>query len=73
MKFSDNIIRENLDIVFVIRTEQEMMAREESNSNLWDIVQDGRYRNLYSVPVRDVKIGEDIFSERGTFVAYRSN
>jgi hypothetical protein len=37
MKFSDNIIRRNLDVVHVIRTTSEMEAREEFNSNLWDI------------------------------------
>jgi hypothetical protein len=75
MKFSDNIIREPLDEVFVKRSEVQMDAREESNSNLVDVqeydVEAGV--NLYQVPVRDVKIGESIYDERGKFVAYRSN
>jgi hypothetical protein len=75
MKFSDNIIREPLDEVFVKRSEIQMDTREESNSNLVDVqeydVEAGV--NLYQVPVRDVKIGESIYDERGKFVAYRSN
>jgi hypothetical protein len=75
MKFSDNIIREPLDEVFVKRSEVQMDAREESNSNLVDVqeydVEAGV--NLYQVPVRDVKIGESIYDERGKFVAYRSS
>ena len=37
MKFSDNIIRKNLDVVNVIKTTSEMEARQEYNSNLLDI------------------------------------
>lgn len=37
MKFSDNIIRNALDIVFVKRSESEMKERDEYNSLLWDI------------------------------------
>lgn len=43
MKFSDNIIRQDLDTVFVIRTEEEMQEREEAKSNLWEI----RKRKLF--------------------------
>lgn len=37
MKFSDNILRSALEIVYVIRTEKEMEARKEYNSLLWDV------------------------------------
>jgi hypothetical protein len=81
MKFSDNIIRNNLDIVFVKRSEKEMEDRLEYNSNLWDIHKEGisfdattRAKvNIYSTPARDVKIGENIYNSNGDFVAYRSN
>ncbi len=78
MKFSDNIIRENSDIVFVIRTDAEMEARDEYNSNLWGIEKcigkdkAGRKVWLFSTPARDVKIGESIYDEQGKFEAYRS-
>ena len=73
MKFSDGIIRKTLDVVHVIRTTSEMEAREEFNSNLWDIehenILDGK--NLYSTPARDVKIGESIYTRDAKFIAYR--
>ena len=34
-KFSDNIIRTSLEEVFVIRTFEEMLNREEANSHMW--------------------------------------
>ena len=75
MKFADNIVRESLDIVYVIRTREEMNARQEANSNLWEEERgfpDGKF--LFSTPVRDVKIGENIYNEMGTkFVTYRSS
>lgn len=75
MNFSDNAARTNLEIVFVKRTETEMEAREEYNSNLWEIEKyDIKPKvNLYATPARDVKIGEDIFSKKGEFIAFRSN
>lgn len=76
MKFSDNIIREPLEIVFVIRTEQEMMAREEANSNLWELEREDflkKGNNIYAIPVRDLKIGESIYFKDGKFLAYRSS
>lgn len=73
MKFSDNIIRKNLDIVHVIRTTSEMEAREEYNSNLWDIERENflNGKNLYSTPARDVKVGESIYTENAKYIAYR--
>ena len=77
MKFSDNIIRKNLEIVHVIRTKKEMEAREEYGSLLWDEVKKAflpkdRSKNLYSTPCRDVKIGESIYDENGQYISYRS-
>jgi hypothetical protein len=73
MKFSDNIIRRNLDVVHVIRTTSEMEAREEFNSNFWDIERENilNGKNLYSTPARDVKIGESIFTKNAKYIAYR--
>jgi hypothetical protein len=73
MKFSDNIIRKGLDVVHVIRTTAEMEAREEFNSNLWDIEHENILagKNLYSTPARDVKIGERIYTESAKYIAYR--
>ena len=73
MKFSDNIIRKSLDVVHVIRTTAEMEAREEFNSNLWNIEHENisEGKNLYSTPVRDVKIGESIYTKDAKFIAYR--
>lgn len=51
-----------------------MEAREEYNSNLWEVQ---RYdflkkgNNLYKTVVRDVKIAESIYNKAGRFVAYR--
>lgn len=76
MKFSDNIIRQDLDTVLVIRTEEEMQEREESNSNLWEIERENflkKGNNIYSIPVRDLKIGESIYDKNGKFISYRSN
>lgn len=75
MKFEDNIIRASLEVVHVIRTEEEMQAREEYNSHLWDTEREDfpkRGENLYSTPVRDVKIGEAIYSSSGKYITYRS-
>ncbi len=73
MKFSDNIIRKNIDVVYVIRTTSEMEAREEFNSNLWDIERENilNGKNLYSTLARDVKIGESIFTKNARYIAYR--
>lgn len=81
MKFSDDIIREKFEEVFIKRTESDFEKSDEYNSNVWevekyDISYDNTskaYFNLYKVPARAVKIGEDIYSQDGTFVAYRSN
>ena len=73
MNFSDKIIRSSLDVVFVKRSDEEMEVREEYHSNLWDIEKKlGKGVYLYSVPARDVKIGENIYNEKGEFVSYRS-
>lgn len=74
MKFSDNIERTNLEEVFVIRKSEEMEAREEYNSNLWDLERRNflkKGNNIYSIPARDVKISESIYSKLGRYIAYR--
>jgi len=73
MKFSDHVERTSLDEVFVIRTEEEMMAREESNSNLWELHRSGlrKGHNIYKTVVRDVKVGENIYNASGKTIAYR--
>jgi len=74
MKFSDKIERTALDEVYVIRAEAEMEAREEYNSNLWELEREnflGKGKNLYKTPARDVKIGESIYSKTVRFIAYR--
>lgn len=74
MKFSDKLDRDQLDEVYVIRTENEMMAREESNSNLWDLERENflkKGNNLYKTVIRDVKIGESIYSKYGKLITYR--
>lgn len=76
MKFSDNIERSDLDIVFAIRTEVEMQEREEYSSNLWELARENflkKGNNIYSIPARDLKIGESIYDKSGKFIAYRSN
>jgi len=73
MKFSDNIERTSLEEVFVIRTTEDMHSREEASSDLWDYLKGmGNDYNLYSTPVRDVKIGESIYNSEGNYVAYRT-
>ena len=74
MKFSDNIERTSLEEVFVIRTAKEMEAREEFNSNLWDLVRENflkKGNNIYKTVVRDVKISESIYTKNGKYIAYR--
>lgn len=72
-KFSDNVIRKQLDIVCVAREEKDMESRLEYNSNLWDYERDlPKGLKLYSTPVRDVRIGETIYDKNYRYVAYRS-
>ena len=74
MKFSDNIERTSLEEVFVIRTEKEMEAREEFNSNLWELQRSSglqKGNNIYKTVVRDVKVGENIYNKAGRTIAYR--
>lgn len=75
MKFSDNIERTSLEEVYVIRTEKEMEAREEFNSNLWELQRSGLQKgnNIYKTVVRDVKVGENIYNKAGRTIAYRVN
>jgi len=75
MKFSDKIERTALEVVFVIRTAKEMEAREEYNSNLWNLEREfnsKKKENLYSIPVRDLKISESIVKANGKMIAYRT-
>lgn len=79
MKFADKIIRDSLDLVFVKRSEKEFADRPEYNSNMWEVEKNDISRtnagspvNLYSTPARDVKIGENIYNDDGTFLTYRS-
>lgn len=74
MRFSDNISRTSLEEVLVIRTSEEMEAREEYNSNLWELEREHfpkKGNNLYQTVVRDVKIGESIYDRNGRFLCYR--
>lgn len=74
MKFSDNIERTSLEEVFVIRTEKEMEARGEYNSNLWSLERENflkKGNNLYQTTIRDVKVGESVYTKIGRFIAYR--
>ena len=76
MKFSDNIERASLEEVFVVRTAKEMEAREEYNSNLWDLQRKNfikKGNNIYKTVSRDIKIGESIYTKNGRLIAYRSN
>jgi hypothetical protein len=79
MKFSDHIERTSLELVFVKRTREDMLSREESASFLWDIEKfdiqktkkDG-WLCLYKTPVRDMRISESIYDKEGKEIAYRS-
>lgn len=72
MKFSDHIIRKELTTVYVKRTREEMETREEHNSLLWAYEKTvAKGVHLYSTPVRDVKIGENIYDAQGEFITYR--
>jgi len=76
MKFSDKIERTSLEEVYVIRTSEEMKAREEYNSNLWDLERENflkKGNNIYKTVVRDVKISESIYNKKGRYLAYRVN
>lgn len=74
MRFTDNVERDLLSEVYVVRTEQEMEAREEFHSLLWeveiyDFSPDGR---LYQTVARDVKVGELIYTKEGRYIGYRA-
>jgi hypothetical protein len=76
VRFSDGTMRDAFEIVYVIRTQEQMKARPEYNSNLWDtekwgFMKEHRELNLYSTPVRDVKISEKIYDKNARYVAYR--
>ena len=74
MKFSDKIERNSLDEVYVVRTEKEMEAREEYNSNLWELHRENflkKGNNIYQTVVRDVKVGESIYNAAARTIAYR--
>ena len=81
LKFSDNIIRTPLEEVFVIRTSEEMLKQEEASSHMWELVhfnifsekniKSYKIKSLYKTLVRDLKIGENIYTSTGKFIAYR--
>ena len=81
LKFSDNIIRTPLEEVFVIRTFEEMLEQEEVNSHMWELerfnifsennTKSYKVKSLYKTLVRDLKIGENIYTDTGKFIAYR--
>ena len=81
LKFSDNIIRTPLEEVFVIRTSEEMLKQEEASSHMWELerfnifsennTKSYKIKSLYKTLVRDLKIGESIYTEAGKFIAYR--
>ena len=83
LKFSDNIIRTSLEEVFVIRTFEEMLNREEASSHMWELkhfnifsennIKSYKIKSLYKTLVRDLKIGENIYTGAGKFIAYRVN
>ena len=80
-KFSHNIIRTSLEEVFVIRTFEEMLNREEASSHMWELARFNifsenatksyKIKSLYKISVRDLKIGENIYTDTGKFIAYR--
>lgn len=67
IKFSDGLLIEELEIVRIKKRGAEFKSRLESGSNLWEDQQDG----FITTPARAVKIGEYIYNEDGTFLAYR--
>lgn len=79
MKFSDHIERTNLELVYVLRTRNDMNSREEADALLFDVEKfnikktkkDG-WLNLFSTPVRDVRIGESLYDETGKYITYRT-
>ena len=79
MKFSDKIIRDKTDMVFIKATEKQANDRSLFNCNCNDVAKygisftpgEGKV-NLYSVTSQDVKIGENIYDADGDFIAYRS-
>ena len=76
MKFADNIVRTSLEEVYVIRTSEEMEARDEYNSTLWALERKNFLKNgnnIYKTVVRDSKIGESIYTKNGKYITYRSN
>lgn len=59
-----------------LRLSNEMDEREEFNSNLWELERENflkKGNNIYSIPVRDLKVGESIYTKDGKFISYRSN
>lgn len=75
MKFSNGQAYSALYIVFVLRTTEEMEAREEYNSLLCELqIKDSPKKgvNMYSILAREIKIGESIFDKKTrAFICYR--
>lgn len=73
MKFADKIERDDLDIVYVLRTKEDMESRDEYNSNIWNLVRENKMigKNLYETPARDVKIGESIYYKNMRYLTTR--
>lgn len=74
MTFSDRTERKATSKVLVSRTKKEMESREEYQSMLVDYVRVSHIKNehIYSIPAREVKIGESILTTQGRFLAYRT-
>lgn len=79
MKFSDNIIRDTNDCVFVKRDENTFRNSDDSYDLNSDVVKHrisynatAKAVNLYEIRANSVKVGENIYNEKGEFEAYRS-
>lgn len=73
MKFSDKKVRDNqIGKVIVKRTPKEMMERDEYNSHLWGFEKvANKNENFYTIPIRDLKIGENVYNDEYEFICYR--
>lgn len=59
-------------IVYVRRTREEIGIREEIGSNLWGLEQINANGNVYFIPIRDLKIGENCYDEDANYLGYSS-
>lgn len=72
MKFSDKLIRSKTEKVIILEENKIFRQREISQSNNWELRKNIGTSGYYEIPASETKIGESIFNEDYSFLAYRT-